>query len=94
MGHGFCDIPTRKRKSDALARGDLPAEANKNRHAHRSAAQPSRDGPSVPAFEQLFLRELIRPPFRIVYRRDPKHVRIVRVWRSERQLELPDEPAR
>ena len=51
-------------------------------------------GRIVPAFEQLFLRELIRPPFRIVYRRDPKHVRVVRVWRSERLLELPDEPAR
>ena len=51
-------------------------------------------GRIVPAFEHPFLRELIRPPFRIVYRRDPKHVRIVRVWRSERLLELPDEPAR
>jgi toxin ParE1/3/4 len=48
-------------------------------------------GRIVPEFEQPFLRELIRPPFRIVYRRDPKHVRIVRVWRSERVLELPDE---
>jgi toxin ParE1/3/4 len=43
----------------------------------------------VPEFDQPSLRELIRPPFRIVYRRDPKHVRIVRVWRSERLLELP-----
>lgn len=41
----------------------------------------------VPEFDQPFLRELIRPPFRIVYRRDPKHVRIVRDWRSERLLE-------
>jgi toxin ParE1/3/4 len=48
-------------------------------------------GRIVPEFEQPFLRELIRPPFRIVYRRDPKHVRIVRVWRSERLLEVPDE---
>ncbi len=45
-------------------------------------------GRIVPEFEQSFLRELIRPPFRIIYQRDPKHVRIVRVWRSERQLEL------
>ena len=51
-------------------------------------------GRIVPAFEQPLLRELIRPPVRIAYRRDPKHVRIVRVWRSERLLELPDEPAR
>ena len=47
----------------------------------------------VPEFNQRFLRELIRPPFRIVYRRDPKHVRVVRVWRSERLLDVPDEDA-
>ena len=43
-------------------------------------------GRIVPEFDQPFLRELIRPPFRIVYRRDPKHVRVVRIWRSERPL--------
>lgn len=48
-------------------------------------------GRIVPEFDQPFLRELIRPPFRIVYRRDPKHVRVVRVWRSERLLDVPDE---
>ena len=48
-------------------------------------------GRVVPEFGQPSLRELIRPPFRIVYRRDPRHVRIVRVWRSERLLELVDE---
>jgi len=46
-------------------------------------------GRIVPEFGQSFLRELIRPPFRIVYRRDAKHVRVVRVWRSERLLALP-----
>ena len=50
-------------------------------------------GRIVPEFDQPFLRELIRPPFRIVYRRDPKHVRVVRIWRSERRLEVPDEKA-
>jgi plasmid stabilization system protein ParE len=45
-------------------------------------------GRIVPEFDQCFLRELIRPPFRIVYRRDPAHVRVVRVWRCERLLEL------
>ncbi len=45
-------------------------------------------GRIVPEFDQPFLRELIRPPFRIVYRRDPKHVRVVRVWRSERPLDV------
>jgi plasmid stabilization system protein ParE len=48
-------------------------------------------GRIVPEFDQPFLRELIHPPFRIVYHRDPKHVRIVRVWRSERLLALPDD---
>jgi hypothetical protein len=38
----------------------------------------------------LHLRELIRPPFRIVYRRDPKQVSVVRIWRSERLLDVPD----
>ena len=46
-------------------------------------------GRIVPEFDQPFLRELIHPPFRIVYRRDPSRVRIVRVWRSERLLRLP-----
>ena len=45
-------------------------------------------GRVVPEFDQPFLRELIHPPFRIVYRREPKQVRIVRVWRSERLLQL------
>ena len=45
-------------------------------------------GRVVPEFEQSFLRELIQPPFRIVYRRDPDLVRIVRVWRGERRLGL------
>ena len=46
-------------------------------------------GRIVPEFEQPFLRELIHAPFRIVYRRDPDLVRIVRVWRGERRLALP-----
>ena len=46
-------------------------------------------GRMVPEFEVEYLGELIRPPFRIVYRRDKKKVRIVRVWRSERLLKLP-----
>jgi len=50
-------------------------------------------GRIVPEFDQPFLRELIRPPFRVVYRRDPKYVRVVRVWRSERLLDVPGEEA-
>lgn len=47
-------------------------------------------GRMVPEFGQPFLRELIHPPFRIVYRRDPGRIRVVRVWRSERLLRLPN----
>ncbi len=46
-------------------------------------------GRVVPEFHQPFLRELIHPPFRIVYRRDFRRVRIVRAWRSESLLHLP-----
>ena len=46
-------------------------------------------GRIVPEFDLYYLRELIRPPFRIVYRRDSNRIRIVRVWRSERLLFLP-----
>lgn len=48
-------------------------------------------GRIVPEFGQPFLRELIQPPFRIVYRHEPNVVRVVRVWRSERLLVLPEE---
>ena len=54
------------------------------------SSQP-RMGRIVPEFEQDFLLELIRPPFRIVYRVDSNQVRIVRVWRSERLLKLPQD---
>ena len=48
-------------------------------------------GRVVPEFGQTFLRELVHPPFRIVYRRESHAVRIVRVWRGERRLRLPDD---
>jgi toxin ParE1/3/4 len=41
-------------------------------------------GKVVPELETPWLRELERPPFRIVYRRDETVVTVVRVWRSER----------
>lgn len=47
-------------------------------------------GRVVPEFDQPWLRELIRPPFRIVYRTDGERIRLVRVWRCERLIkELP-----
>ncbi len=46
-------------------------------------------GRIVPEFNVEHLREIILPPFRIVYRYDKKKVRIIRIWRSERQLKMP-----
>ena len=48
-------------------------------------------GRIVPEFGQASLRELTNPPFRIIYRRDRDAVRVVRVWRGEGLLRLPDD---
>ena len=45
-------------------------------------------GRIVPEFNVEHLREIIHPPFRIVYRYNKKRVRIVRIWRSERHLKI------
>lgn len=45
-------------------------------------------GRIVPEFDVKTVRELIHPPFRIVYRADHVKIWIVRVWRSERLLIL------
>ena len=47
-----------------------------------SLRQVPDSGRIVPEFESPNLRELIHAPFRIVYRREPRRVRVVRVWRS------------
>ena len=47
-------------------------------------------GRMVPEFGDKKIRELIHPPFRIVYLREPDSVHVVRVWRSERLLILPE----
>lgn len=57
-------------------------------------AQLPEMGRVVPEFGQGSLRELVRPPFRIVYRREPDGVSVVRVWRSERLLEFPESESR
>lgn len=46
-------------------------------------------GRIVPEFGVAHLREIILPPYRVVYRLDKLRVRVVRVWRSERQLKMP-----
>ena len=48
-------------------------------------------GRPVPELSSPSVRELIHPPFRIVYLREESFVRIIRVWRSERLLVLPNE---
>lgn len=48
-------------------------------------------GRMVPEFDQEHIREIIHPPFRVVYLRDASSVNLIRVWRSERLLSLPDE---
>ncbi len=46
-------------------------------------------GRVVPEFSTDSIRELIHKPFRVVYLREPSTIFIIRVWRSERILELP-----
>jgi plasmid stabilization system protein ParE len=50
-------------------------------------------GSAVPEFDQAILRELIDPPYRIVCRRQPERISIVRVWRSERLQRLAGDDA-
>jgi plasmid stabilization system protein ParE len=45
-------------------------------------------GGIVPEFNLAYLREIIYPPFRIIYRFNKKKVHVIRVWRSERTLTL------
>ena len=47
-------------------------------------------GRKVPEFDEEKIRELIHPPFRIVYLREKISVHIIRVWRSERLLVLSE----
>lgn len=53
------------------------------------------DNPSigrvVPEFGEERIRELIHAPFRIVYLREQDSIHVIRVWRSERLLKLPDD---
>ncbi len=47
-------------------------------------------GRKVPEFNDEYIREIVHPPYRIVYLKEIKTVQIIRVWRSERILKLPD----
>ena len=55
----------------------------------RALAEHPDTGRIVPEFEHSFLRELIHPPFRILYHRGPRSVRVVRVLRSDPSRYLP-----
>ncbi len=48
-------------------------------------------GRMVPEFQQPHIREVIHPPFRVVYWRETDVLTVVRVWRRERLLLLPVE---
>ena len=48
-------------------------------------------GRVVPEFQNPLLRELLQTPFRIVYLLEGEQCLLIRVWRSERLLVLPDE---
>jgi len=78
-----------------LNSGTFAAIAKQTTSIAHLGAQSLADHPDlgrvVPEFGQTFLSELVHPPFRIVYRREPDAVRIVRVWRGERRLRLPDD---
>lgn len=58
-------------------------------HAEMLVLHPDA-GRIVPEFGSNPIRELIHPPFRVVYLRQETDVVLIRVWRSERQLELPE----
>ena len=47
-------------------------------------------GRVVPEFKLDHIRELIHAPFRVVYLRQTTEVVLIRVWRSVRQLKLPE----
>jgi toxin ParE1/3/4 len=47
-------------------------------------------GRIVPEFGIVNLREIIHPPFRIIYRLDESKIRVVRIWRSERLLKVSE----
>ncbi len=46
-------------------------------------------GRIVPELGLSAVRELLHPPFRVVYRIGPDKIWVVRIWRSERLLQVP-----
>jgi len=58
-------------------------------HIHTLRDHPDI-GRRVPEFDEPKIRELIHSPFRVVYLREQRSIHVVRVWRSERELILPE----
>ena len=56
----------------------------------QTLAENPEIGRLVPEFGEKRIRELIHPPFRIVYLKEQNSIHVVRVWRSERLLRLPE----
>ncbi len=61
-------------------------------HAQTLVDNPDM-GRVVPEFGEERIRELIHPPFRVVYLREQDSIHLIRVWRSERLLKLPEHEA-
>ncbi len=58
---------------------------------HIETLKENRDiGRVVPEFNSIKIRELIHTPFRVVYVREKRSIHVVKVWRSERLMKLPD----
>lgn len=45
-------------------------------------------GRVVPEYELASIREIIHPPYRIVYLIQAEELQVIRIWRSERLLKL------
>lgn len=60
-------------------------------HRIEQLGQFPLSGRQVPEFDQPSLRELIQPPYRIVYRLVGSAVQVLRIWRSERLLPEVDQ---
>ena len=58
-------------------------------HASEMLVEHSDSGRKVPEFDEEQIRELIFPPYRVVYLRETSRISIIRIWREERNLTLP-----
>ena len=53
-------------------------------------AEYPESGRIVTEFGLNVVRELIHPPFRVIYRIGEGKIWVVRIWRSERMLKMPE----